>query len=331
MRRPITLFTGQWADLPLENVCEIAQKIGYNGLELACSGSHFDVSKADSSYCQHKRALLAKHDLNVFAISGHLVGQAVCDKVDVRHKAILPEYVWGDGNPADVQKRAADEMIKTGMAAKELGVNVVNGFTGSSIWNYIYSFPPTPAEMIEQGFEDFAERWTPILDEYQKLGIKFALEVHPTEIAFDTITAERALKAINYHPAFGFNFDPSHFVYQGVDCVDFITAFANRIFHVHVKDVEIQEKQTQAGTFGGYLEFGDYRRKWNFCSPGRGKVNFEEIVRALNRINYNGPLSVEWEDADMDRLHGANEAYQFISAKDFKPSKIAFDAAFSVK
>jgi sugar phosphate isomerase/epimerase len=331
MRRPITLFTGQWADLPLENVCEIAQKIGYNGLELACSGNHFDVSKADSSYCHDKKALLAKHDLNVFAISGHLVGQAVCDKVDLRHKTILPEYVWGDGNPADVQKRAADEMIKTGMAAKELGVNVVNGFTGSSIWNYIYSFPPTPAEMIEQGFEDFAERWTPILDEYQKLGIKFALEVHPTEIAFDTITAERALKAVNYHPAFGFNFDPSHFVYQGVDCVDFIDTFANRIFHVHVKDVEIQEKQTQAGTFGGYLEFGDYRRKWNFCSPGRGKVNFEEIVRALNRINYNGPLSVEWEDADMDRLHGANEAYKFISAKDFKPSKIAFDAAFSVK
>lgn len=331
MRRPITLFTGQWADLPLENVCEIAQKIGYNGLELACSGNHFDVSKADSSYCEDKKALLAKHNLNVFAVSSHLVGQAVCDKVDLRHKAILPEYVWGDGNPADVQKRAADEMIKTGIAAKELGVNVVNGFTGSSIWQYIYSFPPTPQTMIDAGFEDFAKRWTPILDEYQKLGIKFALEVHPTEIAFDIVTAERALKAVNYHPAFGFNFDPSHFVYQGVDYLAFLDTFGDRILHVHVKDVEIQEKQTQAGTFGGYLEFGDYRRKWNFCSPGRGKVNFEEIIRALNRINYNGPLSVEWEDAGMDRLHGANEAYQFISAKDFKPSKIAFDASFSAK
>ncbi len=331
MRRPITLFTGQWADLPLENVCEIAQKIGYNGLELACSGNHFDVSKTDSNYCEERKALLAKYNLNVFAISSHLVGQAVCDKVDLRHKAILPEYVWGDGNPADVQKRAADEMIKTGIAAKEFGVNVVNGFTGSSIWQYIYSFPPTPQVMIDAGFEDFAERWIPILDEYQKLGIKFALEIHPTEIAFDIVTAERALKAVNHHPAFGFNFDPSHFVYQGVDYLDFLDRFADRIFHVHIKDVEVQERQTQAGTFGGYLEFGDNRRKWNFCSPGRGKVDFEQIIRTLNRINYNGPLSVEWEDAGMDRLHGANEAYQFIKAKDFKPSNRAFDASFSAK
>lgn len=331
MNRPITLFTGQWADLSISEVSEIAHRIGYQGLELACSGDHFDVSKADATYCEQKLEQLAKHDLKVFAISNHLVGQAVCDRIDLRHKAILPEYVWGNGNPADVQKCAAEEMIKTGIAAKHLGVKIVTGFTGSSIWNYMYSFPPTPQEMIEKGFEDFAQHWTPILDEYQKLGIKFALEVHPTEIAFDTVTAERALKAVNYHPAFGFNFDPSHFAYQGVDYVDFIDLFAERIFHVHVKDVAVNEKHTKAGTFGGYLDFGDYRRNWNFCSPGRGNVNFEEIIRALNRINYNGPLSVEWEDAGMDRLHGANEAYHFIKSKDFKPSNIAFDAAFIKK
>ncbi|MEI8272149.1 MAG: sugar phosphate isomerase/epimerase [Paludibacter sp.] len=331
MARPITLFTGQWADLPLETLCKIAAKIGYNGLELACSGDHIDVSKADKSYCDQKLEQLAKHNLKTFAISNHLVGQAVCDKIDLRHKSILPEYIWGNGNPSDVQKRAADEMIKTAMVAKNLGVKVVTGFTGSSIWNLIYSFPPTPPEMIEEGFADFATRWTPILDEYQKLGIKFALEVHPTEIAFDTVTAERALKAVNYHPAFGFNYDPSHLCYQGVDYVEFIDKFADRIFHVHVKDVEVNEKQTPGGTFGGYLDFGDYRRKWNFCTPGRGKVNFEQIIRALNRNNYSGPLSVEWEDAGMDRIHGATEAFHFIKNKDFKSSEIAFDAAFIKK
>lgn len=331
MIRPITLFTGQWADLPLSEVSKIAQEIGYNGLELACWGDHFEVSKADVSYCEQKREQLKKYDLNVFALSNHLVGQAVCDKVDLRHKAILPDHIWGDGNPADVQKRAAEEMIKTGIAAKQLGVKVVNGFTGSSIWNYIYSFPPIPNEMIEKGFEDFAERWIPILDEYQKLGVKFALEVHPTEIAFDTVTAERALNAIQYHPAFGFNYDPSHLLYQGVDGIEFIDSFAGRIFHVHIKDVALQSKLTKAGTFGGYLDFGDFRRNWNFCSPGRGNVNFEEIIRALNRINYNGPLSVEWEDAGMDRLHGAKEAFHFIKNKDFKPSKRAFDTAFIKK
>jgi len=328
MARPITLFTGQWADLSFVKVCEIAQKIGYDGLELACWGDHFEVDKADADYCARKLELLAKHDLKVFAISNHLVGQAVCDKISIRHKSILPDYIWGDGNPVEVQKRAAEEMIKTAYAAKQLGVSVVNGFTGNSIWDLIYSYPPTPPEMIEEGFADFAQRWKPILDEYQKLGIKFALEVHPTEIAFDTVTAERALKAVDYHPAFGFNFDPSHFCYQGVDYIDFVDRYADRIFHMHVKDVFVNDKQTQGGTFGGYLDFGDYRRKWNFCSPGRGNVNFEEIVRALNRIKYEGPLSVEWEDAGMDRLHGANEAYHFIKSKDFKPSNIAFDAAF---
>jgi sugar phosphate isomerase/epimerase len=326
--RPVTLFTGQWADLPLAEVCKIAQDAGYEGLELACWGDHFEVTKADDAYCRQKRELLAKHNLKVFAISNHLVGQAVCDSIDERHKSILPAHVWGDGKPADVQKRAAHEMILTAHAAKKMEVDIVNGFTGSSIWKYVYAFPPTPEEMIQQGFDDFARSWKPILDEYQRLGIQYALEVHPTEIAFDTVTAQRALQALNHHPSFGFNFDPSHLVYQGVDYIEFLDLFASRIFHMHVKDVYWPDKQTMAGVFGGHLPFGDYRRKWNFCSPGRGKVNFEEIIRALNRIQYNGPLSVEWEDAGMNRLHGAKEACEFVRKIDFKPSGIGFEGAF---
>lgn len=326
--RPICLFTGQWADLLLAEVCRIAHKIGYQGLELACSGNHLEIMKADTAYCNQKLELLHQYKLKVFAISNHLVGQAVCDIIDERHKAILPDYVWGDGKPKEVQKRAAEEMIKTAHAAKKLGVKVVTGFTGSSIWKYIYAFPPTSLELIEKGFDDFAKRWRPILDEYQKLDIKFALEVHPTEIAFDNITAQRALDAINAHAAFGFNYDPSHLAYQGVDYIDFLNTFSDRIFHVHVKDVNWQEKQTGVGVFGGFLPFGDHRRKWDFCSPGRGKVNFEEIIRTLNRIQYQGPLSVEWEDSGMDRIHGATEAFHFIKNKDFMPSDIAFDKAF---
>lgn len=329
MRRPITLFTGQWADVPFAEICTIAGDIGYDGLELACWGDHFEVSKADASYCEQKKEVLAQHGLQLFSISNHLVGQAVCDDIDSRHKAILPAHVWGDGKPQDVQKRAADEMIQTAYAAKQLGAKIVNGFTGSSVWKYLYSFPPTPGGIIEKGFEDFAQRWIPILNEYEKMGIKFALEVHPTEIAFDTVTAERALDAICYHPAFGFNYDPSHLAYQGIDYIGFLDLFAARIFHVHVKDVVVQNKKTTAGTFGGYLEFGDHRRVWNFCSPGRGSVDFEEIIRAFNRIGYKGPLSVEWEDAGMDRLHGAKEAFHFIKNMDYQPSNYVFDAAFS--
>jgi sugar phosphate isomerase/epimerase len=328
MARPVTLFTGQWADLDIGTMCQQAAEFGYDGLELACWGDHFEVDKADAAYCKARRELLAEHGLQVFAISNHLVGQAVCDRIDERHQAILPESIWGDGDPEGVRQRAAAGMVATAQAASELGVEVVNGFTGSSIWHLIYSFPPTPPQMITAGFEDFGSRWKPILDEFQKLGIKFGLEVHPTEIAFDIASAQRAVDAVDGHPAFGFNYDPSHLGYQGVDYVEFLYRFSDRIFHVHMKDVGWSAVPTEAGVFGGHLEFGDRRRFWDFRSLGRGNIDFEEIIRALNRIQYDGPLSVEWEDDGMDREHGAAEACAFVNEVDFKPSEIAFDAAF---
>jgi sugar phosphate isomerase/epimerase len=328
MSRPVTLFTGQWADLPFETVCKKAKAFGYDGLELACWGDHFEVDKADEAYCKARRKMLDKYGLKVFAISSHLVGQAVTDRIDERHKSILPAYVWGDGDPEGVRQRAALEMIKTGEAAKRFGVEIVNGFTGSPIWHLCYSFPAVPSSMIEDGYREFAKRWKPILDAYKKIGMRFALEVHPTEIAFDTASARKALKALNNHPAFGFNYDPSHLGYQGVDYVEFINIFSDRIFHVHMKDAGWSDFPAEAGVFGGHTEFGARGRYWDFRSPGRGNVNFEGIIRALNRIGYKGPLSVEWEDSGMDREHGAREALEYVKAIDFPPSEIAFDAAF---
>jgi sugar phosphate isomerase/epimerase len=331
MNRPVTLFTGQWADLPLETLCKKAKEFGYDGLELACWGDHFEVAKADEKYCRAKKELLARYGLKVFAISNHLVGQAVCDRIDQRHKGILPDYVWADGYPESVRERAAQEMIKTAEAAARLGVPVVNGFTGSPIWHLLYSFPAVSQAMIDDGYAEFAKRWKPILDNFQKAGVKFCLEAHPTEIAFDIVTAQRTLKAIDNHPAFGFNFDPSHFGYQGVDYVKFVYTFAEKIYHVHMKDSWWSDVPADAGVFGGHTEFGSKGRYWDFRSLGHGKVNFEEIIRALNRIGYKGPLSVEWEDSGMDREHGAKEAAEFVRKVDFPPSNVAFDAAFEKK
>jgi len=328
MNRPVTLFTGQWADLPLETLCKKAKSFGYDGLELACWGDHFEVEKADQQYCNEKLALLDKYGLKVFAISTHLVGQAVSDRIDQRHQSILPGHVWGDGDPKGVNQRAAEEVIKTGEAAARLGVPVVNGFTGSPIWHMLYGFPPTPASMIEEGFATFASQWKPILDAFQDLGIKYGLEVHPTEIAFDIASARKALEALEYHPAFGFNYDPSHLGYQGVDYVQFIRTFSERIFHVHMKDVYWSDIPVEAGVFGGHTEFGAPGRYWDFRSLGHGKIQFEEIIRALNHMGYKGPLSVEWEDGGMDREHGATEAAEFVKQADFPPSDIDFDAAF---
>lgn len=326
--RPVTLFTGQWADLGIETMCQKAIEFGYDGLELACWGDHFEVEKATAAYCKNRRQLLDQYGLKLYSISNHLVGQAVCDNIDSRHASILSPRILGDGDPEGVRKRAAKEMIATGKAAARLGLDVVNGFTGSSIWHLLYSFPPVSPDLIEKGYKDFAKRWTPILNQYQKLGVKFALEVHPTEIAFDIASAQRAIEALDGHPAFGFNYDPSHLGYQGVDYVEFIHRFSDRIFHVHMKDVGWSQTPKDAGVFGGHTDFGDRRRFWDFRSLGRGNIDFEEIIRALNRINYQGPLSVEWEDSGMDREHGATEAAAFVKEVDFVPSDIAFDAAF---
>jgi sugar phosphate isomerase/epimerase len=329
MPRPVTLFTGQWADLKLTEMARLAKEFGYDGIELACWGDHFEVARAiaEPGYCDQQRAILETHGLKCYAISAHLVGQAVLDIIDQRHKSILPPTVWGDGDPAGVNKRAAEELKQTARAAQKLGVGVVNGFTGSSIWHLLYSFPPVPPAMIDDGFKLLAQRFNPILDEFQKCGVKFALEVHPTEIAFDIYTAQRALEALDHRPEFGFNFDPSHLRWQGVDPVKFIRAFPDRIYHVHIKDAIVKLDGT-AGILASHLNFGDFRRGWDFRSPGRGDINFEEIIRALNDIGYQGPLSVEWEDSGMDRQFGAREAAGFVRKMDFSASQRAFDAAF---
>ncbi|MFN9878516.1 MAG: sugar phosphate isomerase/epimerase family protein [Planctomycetota bacterium] len=332
MSRPITLFTGQWADLPLTDMAQKTRSFGYDGIELACWGDHFEVDRAlaESDYCARKRELLQNHGLGCWAISSHLVGQAVCDVIDQRHKAILPPSVWGDGSPAGVNNRAIEELKRTARAAEKFGVKVINGFTGSSIWPLLYSFPPVSPQMIDDGFKLFADRWNPILDVFRDCGVKFALEVHPTEIAFDIYTAERALEALNHRPEFGFTFDPSHLIWQGVDPAAFIRYFPDRIFHVHVKDA-IRRLDGRSGILASHLNFGDPRRGWDFRSPGRGEVNFEEIVRALNDVKYHGPLSIEWEDSGMDREFGAREACDFTRRLDFAPSHRAFDSAFEKK
>ncbi|MCC5840963.1 MAG: sugar phosphate isomerase/epimerase [Opitutales bacterium] len=340
MSRPVTLFTGQWADMPIADLAPLIKKMGYDGVELACWGDHFDVNDVSAKALKEKWALLADNGLNCYALSTHLVGQAVCDLIDERHQAILPDDVWGDGEPEGVRQRAAKAVMAAGKAARRffdarpasLGEvtfpAVVNGFTGSSIWHANYAFPPTSQAYLEKGYADFAKRWTPILNAFDKVNVNFALEVHPTEIAFDIATSARALAALKDHPRFGFNYDPSHLAYQGVDYVKFIRQFASRIFHVHMKDVWWGHGNGDIGVFGGHADFGQPARYWDFRSLGHGDVRFEDIIVALNDIGYAGPLSVEWEDIRMDRVHGATEAAAFVRKVDFPSSGVAFDAAF---
>ena len=338
VNRPITLITGQWGDMSADELFKIMQEIGYDGLELACGTDHFDVrkwrdnvlvevmvdgKKEQVHYQDFKTTQLQQHQLGVWALSNHCVGQCILDKIDARHYAVTPSYLH-DQDPEKFWKNCKQEMIDTAQAAKDLGAKVVTGFTGSSIWNLFYCWPPVPGDMIEDGYKLLKERWTPILDEYEKLGVKFALEVHPTEIAFDIWSAQRALEALDYHPAFGFNFDPSHLLWQMVDPVKFIRMFPDRIYHVHMKDAALQ-LDGKNGLLISHLPFADPRCGWSFRSLGHGDVDFEKIIRALNDIRYDGPLSVEWEDSGMDREYGAAEAYQFVKKLNFRPNFNAFD------
>ncbi|WP_300345804.1 sugar phosphate isomerase/epimerase family protein [Nesterenkonia sp.] len=332
MGRPVTLFTGQWADLPFEEVARLAGEWGYDGLEIASWGDHLDPWRAaeDDSYVRNRLDILEQNGLKVYAISNHLKGQAVCDDpIDARHRDILPDRIWGDGDPEGVRQRAAEEIKATAHAASQLGVRTVTGFTGSAIWKYVAMFPPVSPDLIEAGYRDFADRWNPILDVFDEVGVRFAHEVHPSEIAYDYWTTQRTLDAIGHREAFGLNWDPSHMVWQDIDPVGFLWDFQDRIYHVHCKDTKKRLTDGRNGRLSSHLAWADPRRGWDFISTGRGDVPWEDAFRMLNAIGYQGPLSVEWEDAGMDRLVGAPQALEFVRSHAFEPSASAFDAAFS--
>jgi len=326
MARPVTLVSGQWADLDFETFCSKAASFGYDGTEIACWGDHMDVRKAasDPKYVEGRKAILARHGLRAWALAAHLAGQCVGDPWDPRLDNFAPPEV--KGKPQAIKAWAAEEMKAAARAARNMGCQVVTCFMGSPIWRYWYSFPQTSEAMIDEAYDEIVRLWTPIFDEFDACGVRFALEVHPTEIAFDSYTARRLLEAFNGRKTLGFNFDPSHLEWQGVDPALFVRDFADRIYHVHMKDVRVN-RDGRSGILGSHLPFGDLRRGWNFVSLGRGDVDFDAIIRELNAAGYSGPLSVEWEDAGMDREFGAREALEFTRGIDFAPSSLAFDAA----
>lgn len=325
MARPITLCTAQWADMELEPLCKLAKEMGYEGLEIATWGQ-LDVHKAaeDPAYVQQVQDTLAKYGLGCWAIAAHVPGQCVADLWDPRLDGFAPAELAGQ--PDKIRAWGTAELMATAKAAHNLGVKVVTGFMGSPIFKYFYSFPQTSEEMIDAGFREVVDAWTPIFDEFDKYGVKFALEVHPGEIAFDYYTFQRLLKEFNYRPTLGCNFDPSHLLWQGVDPVVFCHDFIDRVYHVHAKDVKMN-LNGRTGVLGSHITFGDMNRGWNFVSLGHGDVDFDAICRVLNQGGYTGPLSVEWEDSGMDRVYGATEACAYIKQYNFEASAMAFDSA----
>lgn len=327
-KRPVTLCTAQWSDLSFDKLCETAAQMGYDGLEIALWGNAFDLDKgaSDDSYIATVLDTLKKHNLCCHAVATHIYGQCVGDAPDPRLNNFAPPQLAG--KPEEIRKWGIEAMKKCATVAKKLGVTVATGFTGSPIWKYVYSFPQTTEEMVENGFDEIVKLWTPILDVFKQNGVKFALEVHPGEIAFDYYSTEKLLKKFADNPTFGLNFDPSHLIWQGVSPHLFLRDFIDRVYHVHMKDAAVT-LDGRSGLLGSHIDFGDLRRGWNFRSLGHGDVNFEEIIRVLNAAGYSGPLSVEWEDSGMDRIEGGTEAAAFVKRLNFTSSAIKFDDAIA--
>ena len=327
-KRPVTLCTAQWADMHFEELCAIASDMGYDGLEIACWGNSLDLDRAleEPDYIPWVKDTLKKHRLVCKAIATHIIGQCVGDAPDPRLNNFAPARL--KDNPQGIREWGIQQMKKSAQVARMLDVDVVTGFTGSPIWKYLYSFPQTTEEMIEAGFQEIYDLWTPILAEFRKHGVRFALEVHPGEIAFDYYSTKRLLEKFKDWPEFGLNFDPSHLLWQGVTPHLFLSDFIDRVYHVHMKDAAVT-LDGRSGLLGSHIDFGDLRRGWNFRSLGHGGVNFEEIIRVLNAHGYDGPLSVEWEDSGMDRIDGATEACAFVKKINFKPSLVKFDEAIA--
>jgi sugar phosphate isomerase/epimerase len=329
MARPIALFSSKWADEPFAHFCRKASGMGYDALEIACFGDHFDFGQgaADPAYIAGKKRILADNALACCALSVHKAGHCVAAEYDPRYAGLLPAGVRG----TEVMRAWGREQIRhAARAARNLGVTTLTGFMGSPVWPYWYSYPPTTKALLDEGYAEVKRLWEPLFDLMDENGLRFALEVHPTDIAFDFYTAARLLDVFDRRATLGFTMDPSHFVWQGMNPALFVRDFGPRIFHVHMKDVSLN-RDGRAGALGSFLEFGDPRRFWNPRTLGRGAVDFEEFIRELNAVGYQGALSVEWEDNGMEKDASALECLAFVRRYNYSPNKGAFDAYMTGK
>lgn len=299
----IGIFTVLFNELKLEKVLEYVSKLGYECVELAAwkGSNHLNIDEVLSGGATKFKRMVGKYGLTISGLSNHLEGQIVLGP----HDSSTDDFF--KGTPEEKTKYGVERMKKTAEAAAALDVPVVNGFIGAPYWGAWYIFPPAYEKIYEKGFEIFAERWNPIFDVFAAYGIKFAHEVHPQEQAYNIETADQAVKAVNGRKEFGFNFDPSHFVWQGIDPVIFIKKFGERIYHAHAKDAElVKEYVAMSGVIptGGWMRQG---RGFRFRVVGWGDVDWKRIMTALLEVRYDYVLSYEHEDPVMSREDGCEK------------------------
>lgn len=309
----------------LEGLSKWASDKGYKALQMPTLNPEiFDLHLAAESqtYCEEIKATLAQYGLEISELSTHIQGQlvAVHPAYDLLMDQFAPETVQGDSKART--EWATNELKLAARASANLGLTAHATFSGSLMWPYVYPWPQRPQGLVEQGFEELAKRWLPILDEFDKFGIDVCYELHPGEDLFDGTSFEQFLNSVNNHPRANVLYDPSHMLLQRMDYLGFIDRYHDRIKAFHVKDAEFRPSASQ-GVYGGYAGWTD--RAGRFRSLGDGQIDFIQIFSKLTQYGFDGWAVLEWECCLKDSEQGAAEGAPFISQNLIKRTEKAFD------
>jgi len=304
----IGIFTVLFNEEPLEKVLRYVSGLGYEAVELAAwrGSNHLNIDRVLNGGAQEVKRLVQQYNLTISGLSNHLEGQLVLGPHDSSTDSFYK------GTPEEKIKYGIERMKKTAEAAKLLDVTVVNGFMGCPNWGAWYIFPGEYERIYESYFTLFAERWGEVLDHFAANGVKFAHEVHPQEVVYNIETAEQAIKAVNGKKEFGFNFDPSHLVWQLIDPVVFIKRLGDRIYHSHAKDGELVKENLPVS---GSIPTGSWTRLtrgFRFRIPGWGDVPWKRVITAMAEVGYDHVLSYEHEDPVMSREDGVEKTIAFL-------------------
>ncbi|MEL7160660.1 MAG: sugar phosphate isomerase/epimerase [Bacteroidota bacterium] len=309
----------------LDSICKYMADLGYKGIQIPTWDSRLiDLEKAAGSktYCDELKGKIGEYGLTVTELASHLQGQlvAVHPAYAKMYEGFAPAEVAG--NAKATQEWAVQQMKWNAKASQHMGLTAHPSFPGALCWPYLYPWPQRPAGLVEEAFGELAKRWKPILDVFDECGVDVGYELHPGEDLFDGTSFERFVEAVDGHPRAQINYDPSHFVLQSLDYLEFIDIYHERICAFHVKDAEFNPTGRQ-GVYSGYAGWAD--RAGRFRSLGDGQVDFKAIFSKLSQYNYSGWAVLEWECAIKSSDQGAAEGAPFIAEHIIEVTERAFD------